>query len=222
MKRLRKKYGSGIRFFMCGEYGDRFSRPHYHACIFNFDFTDKYLWKLTPSGERLYRSPSFEELWPYGHSSVGCVTFESAAYVARYVTKKITGKLADVIRSNGLKYYERLDESTGEIIEIQPEYTRMSLRPGIASDWFDKFSSDVYPSDYIVLRGVKMKPPRFYDSRYELLHPEDLEVIKDARLDKAYLHVEDNTRERLIVRENVQNARFKMLKRDLEEDDNED
>ena len=47
MKRLRKRFGSNIRFYMCGEYGDLFGRPHYHACLFNFDAPDKVLYRRT-------------------------------------------------------------------------------------------------------------------------------------------------------------------------------
>ena len=39
MKRYRKKFGPNIRYFHCGEYGSKFGRPHYHACIFNHDFS---------------------------------------------------------------------------------------------------------------------------------------------------------------------------------------
>lgn len=95
MKRLRKKYGDGIRFYMCGEYGDKLGRPHFHACLFNHDFDDKKLWQTTPSGSRLFRSSDLESLWPYGFSSIGDVTFESAAYVARYIMKKVGGDAAD-------------------------------------------------------------------------------------------------------------------------------
>ena len=107
MKRLRKRYGDGIRFFHCGEYGDHFGRPHYHACIFNHDFEDKKIWKQSGSGEIIYRSASLEELWPYGYSSVGEVTFESAAYVARYITKKVTGDPAQ-------EHYEYIDPKSGK------------------------------------------------------------------------------------------------------------
>ena len=55
MKRLRKMFGAGIRFFHCGEYGSINFRPHHHAIIFNFDFEDKVLWSVR-SGVRLYRS----------------------------------------------------------------------------------------------------------------------------------------------------------------------
>ena len=50
MKRLRKKYGSKIRFFQCGEYGELYGRPHYHACLLNFDFPDKEYAYSYPAG----------------------------------------------------------------------------------------------------------------------------------------------------------------------------
>ena len=105
MKRLRKKYGAGIRFYHCGEYGELNKRPHYHACIFGFDFPDKRLWKVTNSGHRLYISESLDELWPFGFCTIGNVTFESAAYVARYIMKKVNGDAA-------ADHYEWIDEDT--------------------------------------------------------------------------------------------------------------
>lgn len=96
MKRLRKKYGEGIRFYMCGEYGEKLGRPHFHACLFNHDFSDKTPWKTTETGFKLFRSKELEELWPYGYSSVGAVSFESAAYVARYIMKKVNGEAAEM------------------------------------------------------------------------------------------------------------------------------
>jgi len=97
MKRLRKRFPEkNIRFYMCGEYGENFGRAHFHACIFGLDFPDKKPWKKRkPGSPTLYRSKILEELWTYGFSSVGTVTFESAAYVARYITKKITGEAAE-------------------------------------------------------------------------------------------------------------------------------
>ena len=62
MKRLRFKFGSGIRYFQCGEYGEHYARPHHHAIIFGFvpltcvyfltriiRFTLRIFWK--PSGD---------------------------------------------------------------------------------------------------------------------------------------------------------------------------
>ena len=42
MKRLRKAGTNGkFKYFLCGEYGENFNRPHYHICFFNLDFVDK-------------------------------------------------------------------------------------------------------------------------------------------------------------------------------------
>nr|QJB19918.1 MAG: replication initiator protein [Microvirus sp.] len=206
MKRLRKRMGP-VRFFHCGEYGEKLSRPHYHACLFGLDFHDKYLWKEN-RGFPIYRSPILEELWPFGHSSIGAVTFESAAYVARYITKKITGK-------NAADHYERLDEY-GEYRQLDPEYTTMSRRPGIGSKWFAKYVNDVYPSDQVILAGKKLKPPRFYDNLFDLSCPEEMEGIKFNRTKKAKLHAADQSPERLRDREFIQEAKLQQLIRDWE------
>ena len=91
LKRLRKALSYQnikIRFFACGEYGDKNLRPHYHLILFNYDFSDdRQLLRQTPYGP-LYISDFLFRLWPYGFHTIGNVTFKSCAYVARYVTKK--------------------------------------------------------------------------------------------------------------------------------------
>ena len=207
MKRLRKRFGSNIRFFHCGEYGEKHGRPHYHACLFNFDFPDKTLWQVT-NGFPVYRSASLEELWPYGFSTVGSVTFESAAYVARYILKKVTGSDAE-------DHYTRVD-AYGVCTSLAPEYVTMSRRPGIASGWFEKFSGDVYPSDFVVVRGRKMRPPRYYDNLLKLARPLDFEEVHFERYKNSQKLLDNNTEERLAVRHEVQKARLRKLPRNLE------
>jgi len=171
MKRLRKKYGNNIRFFHCGEYGEKNQRPHYHACLFNFDFQDKELWSIRDN-VKLYRSQTLQELWPFGFSTIGEVTFESAAYVARYIMKKINGDKAK-------EHYQ------GK----QPEYTTMSRRPGIGKEWLNKYSSDVYPNDKIVVRNdLICKPPKYYDQQFELDYPEIISKLKYIRKETARLN----------------------------------
>lgn len=206
MKRLRKKFGNGIRFYHCGEYGEKNRRPHYHACIFGFDFPDKELWKVTKTGCKLYTSKSLEELWPYGFSTIGDVTFESAAYVARYIMKKITGDDAE-------DHYEWVDEETGEIYPLKPEYNTMSRRPGIGREWIDKYIDDVYPHDYVIVNGKKCKPPTYYDGVLETTRPYEFEEVKFERVDNAEKHIDNNTPDRLKTREACQMARLKMLPR---------
>ncbi len=208
MKRLRKRFGEGIRFFHCGEYGTLNKRPHHHACLFNFDFPDKKLWRVN-NGVPLYRSAELERLWPYGYSTVGEVTFESAAYVARYVLKKVNGEKA-------FMHYAIVDEETGEYFgQRQPEYTTMSRRPGIGRGWFEKYKGDVYPHDYVVIRkGIKCRPPQYYDRIYDLTDPEEFSIIKARRRYKARQN-KDNTPERLRVKEAVKLSQISRLVRDL-------
>jgi hypothetical protein len=210
MKRFRKRFkGSTIRFYMAGEYGEKFERPHFHACIFGFNFPDLTVWKRTPSGALIYRSKSLEDLWPFGYSSVGDVTFESAAYVARYVMKKRTGKVAG-------DHYETTDMETGEIKDRVPEFNRMSLKPGIGADWFKRFHSDVYPHDRVIVNGRETRPPKFYDKKFAEQFPEEFEQLQFQRFVDAVDRFEDNTDERLAVKEQVTIARTRQLSRAIE------
>nr|QJB19643.1 MAG: replication initiator protein [Microvirus sp.] len=198
LKRLRKRFGSGIRFFQCGEYGSLFQRPHHHAIIFGFDFPDKKLWFIN-HGVKLYRSQILEELWPFGYCTIGSVTFESAAYVARYIIKKVNG---DRAKSH---YNGRL-----------PEFITMSRRPGIAHDWIQEFSTDVYPGDRCVVRpGFVARPPKYYDKIFDLTNHEVFSKIKNRRILKAK-ESEDNCLYRLAAREGVQKARMEKLVRKFE------
>lgn len=169
MKRLRKRFPDiKIRYFMCGEYGEKLSRPHYHACLFNFDFPDKVL--LRPDAKSpLATSEILSELWPFGMHTIGDVTFKSASYVASYVTKKVSGAGAKQHYDNKL-----------------PEYVSMSLKDGIGLGWLNKFASDIYPSDeVVVLGGMKLKPPKYYDEKIELTNPRLIAKIKETRKEEA-------------------------------------
>lgn len=202
MKRLRKHFGSGIRAYGCAEYGEEFARPHYHLLLFNFDFPDKTPWKKS-NDFPLYRSAVLERLWPFGHSSVGALTFETAAYVARYVTKKITGKPS----------HEHYSGRAKEKAICVPK------RPGLGADWLRKFNSDVYPSDFIVLRGKKMRPPRYYDRIFDIDYPSDFASVKKLRQEKMKDHVVDNRR--LKCGEIIHEQKAKQLIRGFEKNETE-
>lgn len=205
-KRLRKKFPEAqIRYFACGEYGDQYKRPHYHACVFNFDFEDKELWKIRDN-VRLYTSETLNQIWGLGYCVIGDVTFESAAYVARYVMKKQTGEKAKL-------HYNFVDDSTGEIHKVIPEFNVMSRRPGIGKEWYNTFSSDCYPKDYITVNGVKMKPPKYYDLMLEEENPELFELIKERRKEEAKSYEANNTGERLLTREKLQTLKCEKLVR---------
>lgn len=148
MKRLRKKLSpKKIRFYHCGEYGEENRRPHYHAIIFGESFSaPRSRTTQDSNGIITWQSDLLDELWPYGLNRVGSVTFESCAYVARYITKKITGPLAK-------SHYGAL----------APEYATMSRRPGIGRQHFEDYTQEIYSSDSVISRGKECLPPKTYD-----------------------------------------------------------
>lgn len=207
-KRLRKAKGP-FRHYTCGEYGERYWRPHFHSILFGVDFPDAYYWRMSSSGFRLYRSPALEKLWPYGQCEVGEVTFDSAAYVARYCMKKVTGEDAE-------RHYQAVSEQTGEVYSLTPEFVHMSLKPGIGATWFEKYQSDVFPHDRVVVNGVECRVPRYYDI---LLARKDAAAIiphKIARMDNALRFADNNTPERLAARERVLKAQLSTKVRNVE------
>ena len=209
MKRLRKKFGKGVRFYMCGEYGDSTGRPHYHAILFNISFPDRYVWRKTKTGFNQYRSKTLEDIWGLGNCEFGDVTFKSCAYVARYIMKKVNGDMATF-------HYCDIDPETGEILrELKPEFNNMSRRPGIGRDWIEKYSSDVYPNDFIVVNGKKCRPPKYYDKFFDTLDPDEMLSIKLDRELAARKFSDHITPERLAVREQVAQANLDRLVRPL-------
>lgn len=197
MKRLRKAIAPAkVRFMCAGEYGTRYSRPHYHLLLFGYDFPDKYPYKIV-HGYTYYRSDQLEQLWPFGISMLGNVTFESAAYVARYIVKKVKGD--DALKDS--VYQGR-----------HPEFMTMSRKPGIAHDWIAKYTDDVYMTDSVIVRDkLRCKPPRFYDAYLEATDPERFARVRSARARIAREHDVDS--ERLLREEYVKSKKLEKLVR---------
>ena len=206
MKKLRNHNKQKIRFFAVGEYGDELQRPHYHLLLFNY-FPKDAQFLREHRGNPYYTSRQLSKLWPRGYHFVGNVTWDSAAYCARYCTKKITGPAAQ-------EHYERVVEETGEVIQLEPEFAVMSRRPGIAADWYAKYRDDVFPDDEVIVKGRQIKPPRYYDKLFEFQDECGFQKIKASRKEAA-ANDPDSTGRRLRDRETVMEARLKLKRRDL-------
>jgi hypothetical protein len=168
-----------IRFFHCGEYGDKHSRPHHHAALFNYDFPDKVEKELSKSGDIIYTSEILGKLWPNGFHYIGSLTFSSAAYIARYITKKVLGKKAD-------DHYRVVNTETGEIVNMVPEFVTMSRRPGIGYRWAKKYAhTDIYSKDYLTYDGKKFMCPKYYDNVYEKFGKEQANGLKEIKKKRA-------------------------------------
>jgi len=210
MYRLREKLKpKRIRFFHCGEYGEieadknkpqlesRLGRPHYHACIFNHQFSDLVLYQENTNGN-VYESKELEKIWGKGFVTTMDLTLHSAGYVAQYITKKINGDKKD-------EHYQKVCENTGDIYPVLQEYATMSNKPGIANAWYKKYKKDVYPSDDVIVISKNsyhhVPTPGYYDRQLEKEDSELLQTIKKKREEFAHEHIKDNTLKRLITRE---------------------
>lgn len=221
IKRLRKHCGKKkIRYFGNGEYGDLYDRPHYHLLTFNHDFNDKILHSICPdTGVKLYTSEQLSSLWKFGHASTGAVTYQSAAYVARYIMKKINGDLA-------VSHYTRQHPIHLTWHQVEPEFVLRSGNLGLS--WFNKYKSDCFPSDFLVVDGRQTRVPRFYDKLlkkeeqprpekkfFQELNAQPLRRLKKGRRAQSRLRAEDQTPARLRVREFVKKSQLTRLKRNL-------
>lgn len=199
MKRLRHETGPNLRFFACGEYGSKTHRPHYHVLLLNYDFADRSVVSAGPSYS-LYQSKSLSKLWTAGNSIIGDVTFESAAYVARYCMKK---------KQNGKTVTD------GRV----PEYICMSRRPGLGTGYFEKYQAEIISHDTIIVNGVAAALPRFYDNKLAGLtnYSEQINLYTRMELLKikrrraiSWAQRRDNSNSRLRVREVVALAKLNL------------
>lgn len=220
-KRLRRRLEPiKIKYYACGEYGSTcedhaikdcpvcgpLQRPHYHAIIIGFDFPDKK--DLTErEGYPVFTSDFLSSVWTVGIHEIGILSHESAGYVARYCTKKVTGKPAE-------EHYKRYLPGVDLFVDLQPEFGRMSN--GLGQRWLSKHVTDVYPSDEVPVsgKGVLQKVPRYYDKIFERSNA--IEMV-DIKLERERLFLEHENREQpsLASREKVALAKNKMLTRSL-------
>lgn len=187
-KKVRKNVGS-FRYYLSGEYGETTLRPHYHACIFDFPLCDLVLYKRSATG-LLYNSPVLSKCWGLGHVVIADLSWESAAYVARYTLKKVSGVSADN------HYAGRL-----------PEFAVMSRRPGIGSFYYDRYGADVFPSDELVINGSVYKPPRYFFDKFYLTNEDEAVKLKTIRRESV-VPLSDS---RLAVKEEIAQAKIKRL-----------
>lgn len=175
LKRLRKYFsGKEIRFYAAGEYGDTTSRPHYHAILFGLsllDFPDVCCSGHNAFGQEYYCSDILQRIWSNGFVSLSSVSWQTCAYVSRYVTKKLDGDMSIVY----------------EVANQTPPFALMSRRPGIAGYFADDHPELLsermqYVHDPHGQRSVnKIPTPKYIFSKLEDIDPELYRSIKSQR-----------------------------------------
>lgn len=196
-KRLRKRVPErGLSYYVCGEYGETTYRPHYHAVLLGPAFLDRDLYTHR-SGAPVYTSETLDDAWSYGLTELTGLSYEAALYVAGYVRKKVRAV-------EDPDQYLRVDPETGELVELEREFSRMSRRPALGLRWIEKYWSDVYPRDFVVMNGREYKPPRYYDKWMDAHEPEVMSNVRWQRIEDA----EKIGDEKLIMKEKVHRARL--------------
>ena len=218
MKDLRRYYKyhynhDNIRFYACGEYGSLYQRPHFHIICFNLPVFDKEYLFSNENHDKIYTSEIIGQIWGKGHVTIGDVTWNSAAYTARYVMKKLKGPEA-----------KELYKKMGKV----PEFVRMSRKEGIARKYYEDNKDKIYENDEIILTNKKgtaqvVKPCKYYDKLYDIDNHEFMEKLKARRADEAKeamrLQLEKtslNLEEYLKVKEANKMAQIKTLTRKVE------
>lgn len=136
LKRLRRAINPlRIRYFACGEYGETSGRPHYHIALFGYSGCD-FTWTRTIPGstqsnwrECCSSCITIGEAWGHGDIHLGELTKDSAQYIAGYVVKKMQGGTQLLLGDR------------------HPEFSRMSLKPGIGLDAMDEVASVILSID---------------------------------------------------------------------------
>lgn len=203
IKRLRKHIGKPIKYYMAAEYGQptleeqklklsNIGRPHYHYLIYGWEPPDL---KLAPKQDKwrrnkYYTSEIVNSCWtappkdnPSAHPSkweskgfdiIGSVTADSAAYVAGYCTKKMTGDQQDT-------HYKRINPRNGELIQATPEFQRCSQ--GIGKRFVERYHTDLRKG-FITNDGKTYPIPRFYlKVLHKLCEDETDQRVKNEYID---------------------------------------
>lgn len=178
MKRLRSRFTpTKIRFYAVGEYGSNRNRPHFHVILFGFNFPDRIPIAGTYGDKAKFKSDLLREIWGKGLVDLGTLTDASAAYCAGYIQKKIHGGEA-INPKTGKPWNAVYNTPFGRVL---PEFALMSRRPGIGYPYLEKWMSDLYPNDKMVINGQPRKLPRYFDTKFAEQHPEQMESIKALR-----------------------------------------
>lgn len=228
-----------IRFLWCAEYGDKNKRPHYHACVYNFDFPDKKKAEMR-NGIQYYSSKILDSLWSdpetkesYGMARIGELNMASSVYLGKYCSKRINfspkklerafdGMLNDKDKKTFDIYCDRyFHPDTGVI--LNPEFVVFPRGFGLGRMFYEKHKSDFYhpieeDSCVHILRNGKAqsyKVPEYYDKLYSVQDPSGFERVKNGRVERARAHSQDNTPERLAVREELFNSRCRDKERNV-------
>lgn len=205
-----RKFGCKMRYYACGEYGDQTKRPHYHAIVFGCNMPDLKFYSEDENGI-LYTSATLDAIWGKGECKIGEVNYKTCAYVARYVVKKVDGAKKDA------GHYLTVDMD-GVLSEREPEFSRMSRRPGIGYPYYEKFGHELRTHDNLIIDGRPAPSIRYYDLISERVDLKRYYAIKLARGPSTVAEARERVSEAIRLRrisDHIAKAALKLKRRKL-------
>jgi hypothetical protein len=160
MKRLRSKTPNIIKYYACGEYGEQFGRPHYHAIVFNLP--TKIIQNSITHGEKI---------WQHGIVDTLPATSGSIRYCTNYVMKP-----------------QR--EQTNELDDWEQQFSLMSKGLGknwLKPDTVKNYQNKQIP--YIIQGGgIKHKMPRYFKDIIYTPQEKALQALVSEEYRDTYLN----------------------------------
>lgn len=166
---LKDFHPKKIRVMHCGEYGEARQRPHHHAILHGFQFPD--LVEIYENGKRYYTSKILSQLWPFGIHRIGDCSYNSCAYVSRYVTKKMNGNNAELYY-NGRK----------------PEYCTYSTKPVLGANYFIKNYKEFANTQVVSVfadKKYECRIPKSYDNILKKIDVDLYNSMKEKRVNDS-------------------------------------
>lgn len=154
--------GSYLKYFACGEYGEKYGRPHYHLILFGIGFDDLKYYKVGKN----YASRVLESIWSYGFNVIGSVTYDSARYVADYIQKDDRSEMYD-----------------GRL----PPFSLKSK--GLGLFYAEDNKEQIIQNNGITIKGKEVGIPRYYQKKLDLNRDYFIEkaIEREKRQEEKYV-----------------------------------
>lgn len=207
MKRLRKALWEShrvrVRAYIVGEYGGRNMRPHYHLCLFGFDFRDdRRSAGESKHGHAQFRSARLDALWGMGMCWVNEMGQEVAQYAAKYAVKSQGQALELRMGRDGL-------------VQVPAPFDGLPKGKALGLPFLERWWSDIFPRGLVILKGgIELPAPAAYMKVLKDRDPEAFEALAERRSIEGLKRLEDFMPQRLEARETVAHARAGQSKRD--------
>ena len=179
-----KKLSGQLKYFACGEYGDKNGRPHYHDIILGFSRYDKDFVNAVKKSWQFcdWNKLKFDDVF-------GTVNYDSCRYVADYSFSKKSKK--ELVRDGYLQEFVTVDDFGNKIktycIIKQPPFQLISQ--GIGLSFINHYKDELLSKDKITVHGAERNLPRYYREKLGLPKTSSSLFYDKAKEDKYLEYV---------------------------------